>query len=148
MIVPVPIHCLSLTFTLVFRFNTQVREHLVNTYLRDDLLCTDFSAFRIMKPDKLPHAVITKYCEESDQFGQQSMFLRIPKFFVCWLTVAFIKSYTCLSYVSYQNKQRRNISTRTTLNSIQLVHRSITNGAKLINLPPNISLFGRFISWI
>ena len=70
-----------------------------------------FSAFRIMKPDKLPPAVIAKYCEdhvgthciylkscfawkESDQFGLQSMFLRIPKFFVCWLTLAFMKSYT------------------------------------------------------
>ena len=87
-----------------------------------------------MKPKKLPPAVITKYCKdhvgkyciclkacfgrkESDQFGQQPMFLRIPKFFVCWLTLAFIRSYTCLSYVSYQNKQPHNISTRTTLNS-------------------------------
>ena len=70
-----------------------------------------FSTFRIMKPDKLPPAVIAKNCEdhvgtyciylkscfawkESDQFGLQSMFLRIPKFFVCWLTLAFMRSYT------------------------------------------------------
>ena len=70
------------------------------------------------------------------------MFLRIPKFYVCWLTLAFIRNYTCLSYVSYQNKERQSVSTRTTLNSSQLIDRSITNGAKLINLPPESPLSG------
>ena len=76
------------------------------------------------------------------------MYLRIPKFFVCWLTLAFYWCYTCLSYVSYQNKQRHNISTRITLNSSQLIDRSITNGAKLINLPPETPLSVRLISWL
>ena len=44
----------------------------------------------------------------------------------------------------FQNKtQRQNISTRTALNSSQLIDRSITNGAKLISLPPESPLFGR-----
>ena len=39
--------------------------------------------------------------------------------------------------------QRQNIITRTALSSSQLIDRSITNGAKLINLPPESPLFGR-----
>ena len=39
--------------------------------------------------------------------------------------------------------QRQNISTRTALSSSQLIHRSITNGAKLINIPLESPLFGR-----
>ena len=57
--------------------------------------------------------------------------------------IGFINA--CLSYFSYQNKQRHNISTRTTLKSTQLLDGSIINGAKLINLPPESPLFGRLI---
>ena len=39
---------------------------------------------------------------------------------------------------------RQNISTRTALSSSQLIDRSITNCAKLINLPPKRPLFGRY----
>ena len=45
--------------------------------------------------------------------------------------------------MSHNKTQRQNISTRTALNSSQLIDRSITNGAKLINLPPESPLFGR-----
>ena len=60
--------------------------------------------------------------------------------------IGFINA--CLSYFSYQNKQRHNISTRTTLKSTQLLDGSIINGAKLINLSPESPLFGRLISWL
>ena len=35
-----------------------------------------------------------------------------------------------------------------TLNSTQLIDRSIINGVKLINFPPENPLFGRLISWL
>ena len=45
--------------------------------------------------------------------------------------------------MSHNKTQRQNISTRTALNSSQLIDRSITNGSKLINLPPENPYFGR-----
>ena len=54
------------------------------------------------------------------------------------LGVVFLLSLT------YYKTERQNISTRTELlNSSQLIDRSLTNGAKLINLPPESPLFGR-----
>ena len=35
-----------------------------------------------------------------------------------------------------------------TLNSTQLIDRSIINGAKLVNLTPESPLFGRLMSWL
>ena len=45
--------------------------------------------------------------------------------------------------MSHTKAQRLNISIRTSLNSSQLIDQSKTNGAKLINLPPESPLFGR-----
>ena len=45
--------------------------------------------------------------------------------------------------MSHNKTQRQNISTRTALNSSQLIDRAIANGAKLINLPPESPLCGR-----
>ena len=45
--------------------------------------------------------------------------------------------------MSHNKTRRQSISTRTALNSSQLIDHSITNGVKLINLPPESQLFGR-----
>ena len=45
--------------------------------------------------------------------------------------------------MSHSKTQRQNISTRTALNSSQHIDGSITNGAKIVNFPPECSLLGR-----
>ena len=45
--------------------------------------------------------------------------------------------------MSHNKTQRQNISTKTALNASQLIDRSINNGAKIINHPPENPLFGR-----
>ena len=71
--------------------------------------------------------------KDSDQIRQHQCSCG-QQVFVNWLIF-------CL--MSHNKTQPQNISTRTALNSSQLIDRSITHGAKLINLPPESLLIGR-----
>ena len=60
---------------------------------------------------------------------------------LAYLSLHWALYFFCL--MSHNKTQRQNISTKTALNSSQLIDRYITNGAKLINFPPESTLFGR-----
>ena len=76
--------------------------------------------------------------KDSVQFGQHQCSCRqLAYLSLHWALLIFFCP------MSHNKTQRQNISTRTARNSSQLIDQSITNGAKLINLPPESPFFGR-----